>query len=82
MQKPIINLNGDNKATLADEAVRALNAISAALEAINGMTVHGRNYPGDYAGHRQAVEDITRIYTTLQGISAELVEYYTAIIDQ
>ena len=82
MKAPIINLNGDNKQTLADEAMRALEAISGAINALNAMTVHGRNYAGDRAAHVQAVNDFTRIYSTLREIGEEMQSYYVDIIDQ
>jgi hypothetical protein len=82
MKAPTININGDSKATLADEAIKAMEAMSEAIEAVNKMTVHGRNFPGDRAGHAQAVEDFARIYSTLRAIGEELQAYYIDIVDQ
>jgi len=82
MKAPTINLNGDSKQTLADETMRALEAISSAINAINGMTINGRNYPGDRAGHVQAVNDFGRIYSGLRAIGEELQAYYIDIVDQ
>jgi hypothetical protein len=81
MQHPIININGDNKATLEREAMAAVEAMQGAINAVNAMTCHGRNYPCQ-ASYYQATQDFGRILNDLVKIGEELVTYHIEIAVQ
>lgn len=39
-----LNMNGDDAATLQDQLQAAHSAVTVALDAVNSLTIHGRNY--------------------------------------
>lgn len=67
---PTLNLNGTSGTTFMQEYSEATDALRTALDALKGMTVHGRDHqtspdPGSYqkaaVEHRARIRDVTRV---------------------
>lgn len=66
MRLPTIHLNGTSRQYLHEEALAALRALAAAVDALAAMTVNGRDYypqgPDAYAEaareHRERIERV------------------------
>lgn len=74
-QFPQINLNGTDGGDLADEYMRAINAVTDAIQTVQAVTVHGRDYqtlgPEAYpAAHLEHVSRLARLLTVRDELTA------------
>jgi hypothetical protein len=80
---PIVNLNGTSGAELAEQCKAAWAALQDALQALQGMAPHGRDYqtagPATYSVALAQHEDHVR---KLESVKAEIMEVYDFIEKQ
>jgi len=80
---PIVNLNGTSGAELAEQCKAAWAALQDALQALQGMAPHGRDYqtagPTSYNIARAQHEDRVR---RLESVKEEIMEVYDFIEKQ
>ena len=77
MSMPIVNLNGDNSATLIKQQYAVIKAAQALLKAMREASPHGRNYQcnpdGDYyAAYKQHAADTRSVVAVEERANATL----------
>lgn len=79
LMQPIVNLNGTDRESLIDQRLVAMNALQAAMKALQGTAPHGR----DYIGHPDAFARDRAIYqarfASLDALRNELSDEALAI---
>ena len=84
-QFPTIHLNGTGYDALKREVDEAITAVREAMDIVNNMTVHSRDYyirkDSDSAWY-QAVEQSRERNIALNKLYCELIEYRVGIVKQ
>jgi hypothetical protein len=88
MRIPTIHLNGTGAKTLSSELETAYRALCAAIDAVQAITVHGRDYylqnPADGSTHgayTEARDEMDARLLALYGVRDELLTMYTEIVE-
>lgn len=77
MMIPTIHLNGTGKTTLLDELKVAHGAVTAAVDALRQVTVHGRDYyPQGPDAYKQARHEMDERLRSMNDIAVELQAMY------
>jgi hypothetical protein len=80
MMIPTIHSNGSGKAALLDELHEAGVALDKAIEAVQQVTVHGRDYyVQGPAAYTQAREEMDRRLSALRQVQDDLFCMYAAL---
>ena len=83
MIAPVLNLNGTSTTTLLSEYVQAAHAVRQAINAVQNITVHGRDFqtaePGLYAKARD--EQVERL-RKLESVLDEIQQLQEAVYEQ
>lgn len=80
---PTIHLNGTGKETLLREYVNAMNAVEAAIVALQEVTCHGRDYyPQGKEAITASMEQKQRQWLKLKEVHDELETIAIAISEQ
>ena len=82
-EPPTLNLNGTTGAELAEQCRAAWVALQAALEALQGMAPHGRDYQTAGAdSYKVAREQYIDRVRRLESVKDEIMDIYEAIEKQ
>jgi hypothetical protein len=77
MMHPTIHLNGTGRQTLSREYGAAVEALRAALTALDELTVNGRDYyPQGPSAVQQAIEEHRARYRQVQAVYDDMHEIY------
>lgn len=80
---PLVNLNGTSKQSLIDELDEARDAIRKATDALDNITIHGRDFVmQDHTEYKLAREQMASRIGKLDTVYAELTDILKAIYNQ
>ncbi len=82
MSVPSLILNGTSGAELVQQRIAAMEALKAAMSAMNETRPHGRDYPFDHDGYEAARNLHIGRYGVLNSLFTELEEEAHAIVRQ
>jgi hypothetical protein len=85
LQIPVVHLNGTGKTALLKEVGEAIKAVEVAMDKVNNMTIHARDYyvkPNHETAFNEASSQATMRYRKLDAVLAELIEYRSGVFKQ